>query len=137
MANLEESLPRTCGALRYSPLGMGCSVPVDPCEGARLEIDRGGWGCMIPDTASPLQFDPHFPCKPLRNRLVTSGEHGTARWQGHKMFLEVLCTAGEGGRCRFQRDSNSYRSLLSANTSGVLISRMYRFLGIVFPSACF
>lgn len=42
------------------------------CQQVRSEIDRDRLRHTVPDTASPLQFDPHFPSKPLRNRLLTT-----------------------------------------------------------------
>lgn len=62
------------------------------CQGAQLEIDRDGLCHAVPDTASPLQFDPHFPSKPPRSRLLT-----TSRAQNR---VGLLSTCLHYGRLR-------------------------------------
>ena len=47
-------------------------MDASPAQQVRSEIDHDRLRHIVPDTASPLQFDPQFPSKPLRNRLLTT-----------------------------------------------------------------
>lgn len=69
---------------------MGCCVPAGLLPASSVG-NRSRWGCVytVADTASPLQFDPHFPSKPLRNRLLA-----TSREQNRVGYFRLVFFAG-------------------------------------------